>query len=255
MDSRKYPTKVTNDTNSDVWKARRKKDLETEKFLEIYTGLGKKIHPVPGQSFVILIYLLQNPPKDGVHGMIFPVSVHSTYETAKNKAEQICREHQVDVCRIYPMAKWRYIAEKAPTSQVKYAPSDSELKRFEADNHQKKVAVFKKEVEIRDKIEEEHLKSDQPGSIEHYTYCWYRAVKHKSKIEYLKKQLAETEKSYQEEVTAIRADHQSDPSLDEKWLEVLKSKLEEREEQDVYSAVVTGYKHLRDEIIGNQKGT
>nr|QBK90710.1 MAG: uncharacterized protein LCPAC201_00110 [Pithovirus LCPAC201] len=235
--------------DSDSWKIKQEKDLEREKFLKIYTSLGANIDPEPGQNFLVLVYLLQNPPHDGVHGSMFPVAVYSTRQQAERKSAQLCSRHHVDSVRIYLMTDWNDINEKCPIGRVKYATSDSNLVSLQDINHQKKVDQYKEEVKLRDQIEEEHLRSDKSGTIEHYQYSWYRAVKHKSKIEYLQRQLTETEKSYQKSIEAIREDFKLKPSLDQSWLPDLETKLVKRKEEDVYNAIVSGYTKLRDEIL------
>ena len=235
--------------DSNSWKIPQQKELERENFLKIYTSLGKNVDSEPGQNFLVVIYLLQNPPRDGLHGSMFPVGVYSTRQQAERKSALLCSKHHVDSVRIYLMTDWGDIIEKCPAGQVKYATSDSNLNSFQDLNHQKKVDQYKKEIKLRDQIEEEHIRSDTPGTIEHYQYSWYRAVKHKSKIEHLKRQLAETEESYQKSVEAIREDFKSKPSLDQTWLPDLKIKLNQREEGDVYSAIVSGYHKLKNEVL------
>ena len=238
--------------NPDSWKIEQKRNLEKEKFLKIYTSLGKDVDPEPGQNFLVLVYLLQNPPRDGLHGSLFPVGVYSTHQQAERKATQLCIDNHVDSARIFMMTDWNDIIEKCPADQVKYTTSDSNLTSLQDTRHQKKVDQYKKEVKFRNQLEDEHLRSDKPGTIEHYQYSWYRAVKHKSKIEHLKRQLEETENALQVSVEAIRGDFETNPSLDQSWLPDLKTKLYQRKEEDVYHAILSGYNKLKDEVLKNE---
>nr|QBK91102.1 MAG: uncharacterized protein LCPAC202_00760 [Pithovirus LCPAC202] len=239
--------------NTDSWKIEQKINLEREKFLKIYTSLRKDIDSEPGQNFLVLIYLLQNPPRGGLHGSLFPVGVYSTREHAERKAAQLCSDNHVDSVRIFLMTDWGDIIEKCPANRVKYTTSDSKLVSLEDIRHQKKVNQYKKEVKFRDELEEEHLRSNKLGTIEHYQYSWYRAVKHKSKMEYLKRQLDETEKAFKVSAKAIQVDFEMNPSLDETWLPDLKTKLGQRKELDVYNAIVLGYDKLKKEVLEKKK--
>jgi hypothetical protein len=236
----------------DSWKKSKTRAIEDEKYMDIYLDLGKNVRPEPGQNFLVVVFLFQNPPVEGNHGSIFPVGTYSTIQDAERKVTELITKFKVDLCRIYQLATWNKLLEKTPAKYVKYINDKSEIISLQDLHQQQKMDSHKRETELREKIEEEHFKSNQPCTVEHYTYAWYRTIKHKSKLEFLNKQIADTEKLYQADVEKIQSDFKSNPELDKNWLKELEPKLKERDEQGLYEAIASSYHILKSEILDKQ---
>ena len=133
---------------------------------------------------------------------------------------------------------------------VKYISADGQrIEDLEDRCHQEKVDKLEEEVRIRKEIENEHLYSKEVVTVEHYAYCWFRAIKQRSLIEYHRAKLAQSEKLLADETALIQADYESNPDTDRKWLPFIKSRLESRGEDNLYNSLVTGYLNLRNEIL------
>lgn len=248
MDSPVVP--INGPVDENAWILDREKEMAKDRLLKSLVALPKNVRKEPGQNFLLLTYILTTPER-GEHGQLFPIVVCSTYEEAKRKAVEFIEKYKIDVVKIYPMAEWRPIAEKTDKNMVNYVSANDNMtiESLEGNYHKRKLDSFREEIEASQLLAEEHMQSKNPGTIEHYSYCWYRAINTYNDIQNTRKKLNELERILDEEKRSIRTDHSVNSSLDDCWLDILREKLLKRGEGMLFETIVTGYHKMKNEVL------
>ncbi len=236
--------------HDEAWVSQREKALVQERLLHLLARLPERIQKEPGQNFLLLTYILTTP-QNGEHGQLFPIAVYSTHAEAQRKAAEFINQTGLDTVRIYPMAEWKVIAERAPQSMVSYVTQNDQMNvtGMEGAQDQTKSQKLKEAVALGREVEEEHLRAKNPGTVDHYAYCWYRAIQQRSLIADWQRKIAEAQQVLNEEISAIQVDYMARPELDQEWLPVLEARLNQRGERLLFQSILRGYYKLRLEVL------
>jgi len=225
--------------------------MENDKLVNSYLELAKKYRPLPGQSFCVVAYFLLDPPTNDLYGMWYLIGTYATANEALDVAETVIRKTGIKSVFATKTCNWESLDNTFKPDRTKWVHTDKEalLRQQHEKEYREEIENIKDREKILLELEDDKIKENDPSTIQHYTYNWYTAIKNYSTVQYHQEKLKQALANYHKRVHLIRQQYSNQPELDSQWLSVIKQKLEQRKELNVYDALEHGYHQLKDEIL------
>ena len=209
------------------------------------------LSPPNGQQFSVVAYFIIDPPTNGRHGMWMHLGYYSSAKKAQTKAQQIIEQTGHPGVIVSPSCSWQYLDENPNNIKRVDTDVDGTLRSQHAKLYQQELARIRQREQIESSIEHDQEQSLVPTTIEHYTQNWYLTVRNFAAVEHYRKMLADAEQAYQKRVELIQQQYAQQPEFDTTWLPILKSKLAERGEDNVFELITQGYDQLKSSILSS----
>ena len=211
-----------------------------------------------GQQYVVYSYFAYKEPRnDGSIGKQVFLGAYPTPEKAMMRVDEIMKKTGHPLLYATEACMWedidtdpRKVENRDKTRHLrleKKSKKDLEL-QYEKDVKEWKIKKEKRE-NLTKELEEDDILEKDPTTVEHYAKNWYTCILNKSQYEYHKGQAEQFLNVFNKRKEKIQDQYRKDPSVDDKWLPLYKTKLENRGETHVFEAMEKGYQLLKDEIL------
>lgn len=204
------------------------------------------------QSFCVWAYILvDNPPPQGIYGMVIFLGAFKTYRQAKKHAKKIVMDSNYNSVFVSRSCSWEELTTESKPDRIKWVSTDREshIREKARKEYEKEIKQHQKHEKLVKDLEKEKERELDPTTIEHYIHNWYNLIQNKFTIQHYRKLLDEAEQNYQKRADKIRQQYSKQPEFDETWLSILSERLKERDEFDVYETIESNAKLLRPEIF------
>ncbi len=213
----------------------------------------KKISPIPGQSWCVIIYVLSNTiSKKGEHGLWFLIGTFSNYSDAVKKTKKLIKTTGIKSIMVRPTCKWHQLNDTFNPNETKYVNTeniiDNKLKEFNKHKMKELEKIYNEHENNMNDIENEHILDNDNTSIECYTRKWYLISKKKVSISELKQRLHDQEKEYESMKNEIKQMMITYPNYENTWLDTLNTKLSNRNESHIFDFIKDGYNSVLSEF-------
>lgn len=187
---------------------------------------------------------------DDLYAMIFPLGSFKTQAEAETHAKNIILKTGHPAVTVAKYAAAVPLARNSKKTEVLIDKENNKIIELESQQYKHDKEIYEKRLKMeRDLLKEVSEESD-PESLEYFKRQVFLAVKNRTRLEYLKKELEEIEKNYLEYQDKVREHFSKYPEHEKEFLPYLKDKLTERGELQLYYAVDSGYHKIREELLG-----
>lgn len=206
------------------------------------------------QKFTVYAYFLTDEKiikETGIYGYHIQLGNYETRKEANKVVNEIIQQTGHKLIYSAPICSWQEINSTIDNERTKWITENGKknLKQQQQKEIMYEQEMIKKREKINKEISEEKDKELDKTTIEHYTHNWYLAIRNYSMIEYYKDKLNKIEEKFNNRVKNIKEQYSKQPEYEKKWLDVLKEKLKNRDEENIYELIKTGYETLKSKII------
>lgn len=217
-----------------------------------------RLKPLRGCEWNVIAFVLNRDmiqpdgTLDDLHAVVFCLGSFSSQKKAEAHAKKIIEltGHNFIVTVQYGLPL--RLATKFDPASVVEVPVDlrGRLLQMEDKKEKEERAEFERRLKIERAIVQEAEDEVDPDHIEHFKRQAFLAVKNRAAYHTHQKQADAAWENYKKREAAVRDHFKRFPDHEAEFLPYLKTKLSERGEMLLYAAIETGYKDLRNELLG-----
>lgn len=217
----------------------------------------KKIESIDtevGQKYVVIGYFLipiselaeLNKKEEDVdipRGMWTHLGTYNSEKKAEARKKKIVEDTGITSISVKRMYEWQYISlsdiqinNTNDTNNINTSKEDFILDQIRREKLKIKEEREKDE-KIRKSIDVDIEREADKDSIEYYTRQWWLTIKNKSYYEIAKREMDKYKNIYEQKLDLIGELDQKHPTYANKWKEILKPKLNIRNEQSLYELI------------------
>lgn len=191
---------------------------------------------------------------DDLHGIIFPLGSFKTEKKAFSHCEKVIRDTghpAVVACNYGKPFRLTSNINELNTEKI-YVDDTGKIQKFQDDINKQQRETYEKRKRVEKEITEEaNLETDE-SSIEYFKRQCYLAIKNKARLEHSAKELCESFDCFTKRKDNAYKHYLKFPEHEKEWLPLLKERLDQRGESELYKYIEFGYKSLRQEILNEQ---
>lgn len=210
------------------------------------------------QIYLIGLYMLTDNPVDGIHGGVYPISVHNTPEEATKRAKEYMEQYELESIRILKMREWNPLLDK--NGSIKH-DMINHVEQMERDECQKRVDNHRRFMSKSRKLEEDLEKRRTAGTPEHYAVKTVQVCRRTMEIARLKGKLRDLDNDQKSDIEKLREIHQSHPEYEEKigpfdeeaWIGTAKRIMFPHDGRDELNQVTLIHETLKQEWLSTSK--
>jgi hypothetical protein len=210
------------------------------------------------QVYLICLYMLTDNPIDGIHGGIYPISVHSTQDETTKRAKEYMEQYELESIRILKMREWNPLLDKEATVKHNMV---NHVEQMEKDECQKQVDSHRRFIRKSKQLEDDLKKRRTVGTPEYYAVKTVQVCRRTIEIAKLNRKLRDLEKDQQSDIDSLRETHQIHPEYEEKigvfeeeaWIGTAKRIMFPHDGRDELNQVTLIHKTLKQQWLSTSK--
>lgn len=220
-----------------------------------------KLAPRAGHEWNVFAYVLNRDmiqpdgTLDDLHAVVFPLGSFSDRESAAKYAESVIQStgHPKIIVSRFAMPVQLTLQPDPSVVQQVTLDTNNELVKLEDKQYKRDKEAYEKRLKLESDLTHEAENETDINHIEHFKRQAYLALKHKAAYELHMAEAAKIELNYEKRRQAVQEHYSRHPEHEAEWLPYLKTKLEERGEQALYTSLAEGYARARNELLGLPK--
>lgn len=214
-----------------------------------------------GQEWCIFTYALNRDmitPEGTVekdYGVIIPLGSYGDYEQAVKKAKKIIETTGNEMVMVARYACAVKLTTEQDVRVVEKVNVDTKgkLVKLDRERYEKDKEIYEESTRRERELMEEINNECDIEHIEYFKRQCYMAIKYEANIKHKREEMENSIKEYEKIKNELIRLNESHPEYKNEWLEMLKGRLVERGESELYKAVEEGYNRIKDELFENVK--